>query len=159
MTPLYFYLTVPCLAHFQISINELKLRDQIFDAGALGNFSLAGFEMVRWIKCTFKILRFMRCSADMMCASIDVRWVRVQSNVRQVLRWIRWNMSKCILVSDLCKDKIGRALLRGWKMGSNVFAARTPPAPGTTCHPRDPKPLFICQETKTFVRALHFLYH
>ena len=38
----------------------------------------------------------------------------------------------------------------------NVFAARTPPAPGTTCHPRDPKPLFICQETKTFVRYPHF---
>jgi len=30
---------------YKISINELKLRDQIFDAGALGNFSLAGFEM------------------------------------------------------------------------------------------------------------------
>ena len=44
-------------------------------------------------------------------------------------------------------------------MGSNVFAARSPPALGTSCHPGDPKPLFICQETKTFVRALHFLYH
>ena len=26
---------------------RLRVRDQIFDAGALGNFSLAGFEMVR----------------------------------------------------------------------------------------------------------------
>jgi len=30
---------------YKISINELRNRDQIFDAGALGNFSLAGFEM------------------------------------------------------------------------------------------------------------------
>ena len=45
---------------------------------------------------------------------------------------------------------------RRWKMG-NVFAARTPPALGTTCHPWDPKPLFICQETKTFVRDLYFV--
>ena len=42
----------------------------------------------------------------------------------------------------------------------DVFAARTPPAPGNaTCHPRDPKPLFICQETKTFVRAFLLYYH
>ena len=53
-------------------------------------------------------------------------------------------------------DLGGRALLRGCKMGSNVFAARSPPALGTSCHPGDPKPLFICQETKTFVRDLHF---
>ena len=52
--------TFLCDASFQISINELKLRDQIFDAGALGNFSLAGFEMVRMIKCNFEIDQ-MKC--------------------------------------------------------------------------------------------------
>lgn len=30
----------------QITINNLHKRDQIFNGGALGNFSLAGFEMV-----------------------------------------------------------------------------------------------------------------
>ena len=32
---------------YKITINELKKQDQIFNGGALGNFSLAGFEMVR----------------------------------------------------------------------------------------------------------------
>ena len=49
------FLLLSITPHFQISINELKLRDQIFDAGALGNFSLAGFEMVRWIECNFEM--------------------------------------------------------------------------------------------------------
>ena len=31
---------------YDITIRNLKRKDQIFDAGALGNFSLAGFEMV-----------------------------------------------------------------------------------------------------------------
>ena len=32
---------------YKITINNLNKRDQIFNGGALGNFSLAGFEMVR----------------------------------------------------------------------------------------------------------------
>ena len=31
---------------YKITINNLNKRDQIFNGGALGNFSLAGFEMV-----------------------------------------------------------------------------------------------------------------
>ena len=31
---------------YAINIKNLKRKDQMFDAGALGNFSLAGFEMV-----------------------------------------------------------------------------------------------------------------
>ena len=31
---------------YAITIKNLRKRDKMFDAGALGNFSLAGFEMV-----------------------------------------------------------------------------------------------------------------
>ena len=31
---------------YKININNLLEKDKVFDAGALGNFSLAGFEMV-----------------------------------------------------------------------------------------------------------------
>ena len=32
---------------YAITINNLKEKDQLFNGGALGNFSLAGFELVR----------------------------------------------------------------------------------------------------------------
>ena len=32
---------------YDINIKNLKMQDKMFDAGALGKFSLAGFEMVR----------------------------------------------------------------------------------------------------------------
>ena len=33
---------------YEIAINQLKDKDRVFDAQALGNFSLAGFEMASW---------------------------------------------------------------------------------------------------------------
>ena len=34
---------------YKININNLLEKDKVFDAGALGNYSLAGFEMVSCI--------------------------------------------------------------------------------------------------------------
>ena len=78
--------TFICDARFQISINELKLRDQIFDAGALGNFSLAGFEMVRLFKCSFQIdemkCKWMRYDrpTQLICIS-DINYLSKQTTV------------------------------------------------------------------------------
>ena len=38
--------TQSIILDYAINIKNLKRKDQMFDAGALGNFSLAGFEMV-----------------------------------------------------------------------------------------------------------------
>ena len=43
----YIQNTQSIILDYQINIKNLKKRDQMFDAGALGNFSLAGFEMVK----------------------------------------------------------------------------------------------------------------
>jgi hypothetical protein len=43
----YIQKTQSIILDYDITIRNLKRKDQIFDAGALGNFSLAGFEMVR----------------------------------------------------------------------------------------------------------------
>ena len=39
--------TQSIILDYDITIRNLKKKDQVFDAGALGNFSLAGFEMVK----------------------------------------------------------------------------------------------------------------
>ena len=43
----YIQNTQSIILDYEIHIINLKKRDKIFEAGALGNFSLAGFEMVR----------------------------------------------------------------------------------------------------------------
>ena len=43
----YIQKTQSIILDYDITIRNLKIKDQIFDAGALGNFSLAGFEMVK----------------------------------------------------------------------------------------------------------------
>ena len=43
----YIQTTQSLILDYDINIRSLKRRDEVFDAGALGNFSLAGFEMVR----------------------------------------------------------------------------------------------------------------
>ena len=43
----YIQHTQSIILDYQIVIKNLKKQDRIFEAGALGNFSLAGFEMVR----------------------------------------------------------------------------------------------------------------
>ena len=42
----YIQKTQSIILDYAINIKKLKPNDQIFDSGALGNFSLAGFEMV-----------------------------------------------------------------------------------------------------------------
>ena len=42
----YIQNTQSIILDYAINIKNLKRKDQMFDAGALGNFSLAGFEMV-----------------------------------------------------------------------------------------------------------------
>ena len=44
---------------YKITINELKKQDQLFNGGALGNFSLAGFEMVRCDKSWLRQILFL----------------------------------------------------------------------------------------------------
>ena len=46
----YIQNTQSIILDYDIEIKELNKDDQIFVAGALGNFSLAGFEMVNWHK-------------------------------------------------------------------------------------------------------------
>ena len=43
----YIQKTQSIILDYDITIRNLKRKDQVFDAGALGNFSLAGFEMVK----------------------------------------------------------------------------------------------------------------
>ena len=43
----YIQHTQSIILDYEIVIKNLKEQDRIFEAGALGNFSLAGFEMVR----------------------------------------------------------------------------------------------------------------
>ena len=43
----YIQKTQSIILDYDIKIKNLKTQDKIFDAGALGQFSLAGFEMVR----------------------------------------------------------------------------------------------------------------
>ena len=43
----YIQKTQSIILDYDIKIKNLKTPDKIFDAGALGQFSLAGFEMVR----------------------------------------------------------------------------------------------------------------
>ena len=42
----YIQNTQSIILDYAINIKNLRRHDQMFDAGALGNFSLAGFEMV-----------------------------------------------------------------------------------------------------------------
>ena len=42
----YIQKTQSIILDYAINIKQLKPNDQLFDSGALGNFSLAGFEMV-----------------------------------------------------------------------------------------------------------------
>ena len=42
----YIQKTQSIILDYEIAIKNLKKSDQLFDAGALGNFSLAGFELV-----------------------------------------------------------------------------------------------------------------
>ena len=42
----YIQKTQSIILDYAINIKKLKPNDQLFDSGALGNFSLAGFEMV-----------------------------------------------------------------------------------------------------------------
>ena len=42
----YIQNTQSIILDYDIEIMNLKNKDQLFEAGALGNFSLAGFEMV-----------------------------------------------------------------------------------------------------------------
>ena len=44
----YIQKTQSIILDYEITIKNLRKTDQLFDAGALGNFSNAGFEMVKW---------------------------------------------------------------------------------------------------------------
>ena len=44
----YIQNTQSIILDYAINIKNLRRNDQMFDAGALGNFSLAGFEMVNF---------------------------------------------------------------------------------------------------------------
>ena len=46
----YIQKTQSIILDYEIVIKNLKKSDRIFEAGALGNFSLAGFEMVNNIR-------------------------------------------------------------------------------------------------------------
>ena len=46
----YIQKTQSIILDYEIVIKDLKKSDRIFEAGALGNFSLAGFEMVNNIR-------------------------------------------------------------------------------------------------------------
>ena len=46
-TPGYIQQSQSITLDYAITINNLKEKDQLFNGGALGNFSLAGFELVR----------------------------------------------------------------------------------------------------------------
>ena len=46
----YIQNTQSIILDYAINIKNLRRHDQMFDAGALGNFSLAGFEMVIFTK-------------------------------------------------------------------------------------------------------------
>ena len=51
----YIQNTQSIILDYAINIKNLRRKDQMFDAGALGNFSLAGFEMVNFlVKYIFK---------------------------------------------------------------------------------------------------------
>ena len=43
----YIQKTQSIILDYEITIKNLRKTDQLFDAGALGNFSNAGFEMVK----------------------------------------------------------------------------------------------------------------
>ena len=43
----YIQNTQSIILDYDVEIKNLKKKDKLFEAGALGNFSLAGFEMVR----------------------------------------------------------------------------------------------------------------
>ena len=43
----YIQKTQSIILDYDITIRNLKMNDKMFDAGALGKFSLTGFEMVR----------------------------------------------------------------------------------------------------------------
>ena len=45
----YIQNTQSIILDYAINIKNLRRKDQMFDAGALGNFSLAGFEMVYYL--------------------------------------------------------------------------------------------------------------
>ena len=47
VTRLTFIQKQSIVLDYKIAIRNLRPEDQIFNAGALGNYSLAGFEMVR----------------------------------------------------------------------------------------------------------------
>ena len=55
----YIQNTQSIILDYAINIKNLRRNDQMFDAGALGNFSLAGFEMVIFIK----MLTQLKCRA------------------------------------------------------------------------------------------------
>ena len=42
----YIQNTQSIILDYDVEITNLKKKDKLFEAGALGNFSLAGFEMV-----------------------------------------------------------------------------------------------------------------
>ena len=58
----YIQNTQSIILDYAINIKNLRRNDQMFDAGALGNFSLAGFEMVIFIK----ILAQLKCLAALL---------------------------------------------------------------------------------------------
>ena len=43
----YIQNTQSIILDYDVEIKNLKKKDKLFEAGALGNFSLAGFEMVK----------------------------------------------------------------------------------------------------------------
>ena len=49
----YIQNTQSIILDYEITIRNLKPSDKLFDAGALGNFSLTGFEMVILNSMTF----------------------------------------------------------------------------------------------------------
>ena len=45
----YIQNTQSIILDYDVEIRNLRKKDKLFEAGALGNFSLAGFEMVMYL--------------------------------------------------------------------------------------------------------------
>ena len=70
----YIQKTQSIILDYAINIKQLKPNDQLFDSGALGNFSLAGFEMVNdRSDQNFGQTQLQLCLANIIAASSKTR--------------------------------------------------------------------------------------
>ena len=71
----YIQKTQSIILDYEIVIKDLKKSDRIFEAGALGNFSLAGFEMVRKRKYYIKGVSEKTSRFDFCISRLSVQFV------------------------------------------------------------------------------------